>query len=33
MIHWSVAEDLIYSFNKNKNYDLIISNNLKGEIP
>ena len=29
MIHWSVAEDLIYSFNKNKNYDLIISNNSK----
>jgi hypothetical protein len=29
MIHWSVAEDLIYSFNKNRNYDLIISKNSK----
>ena len=29
MISWSVAEDLIYSFNKKKKYKLIISNKLK----
>ena len=28
-ISWSVAEDLIYSYNKSKKYKLIISKNLK----
>tara|TARA_Y100000590_G_scaffold414377_1_gene511213 strand:- start:9099 stop:10007 length:909 start_codon:yes stop_codon:yes gene_type:complete len=29
LINWCVAEDLIYSFNKNKKYDLILSNKAK----
>lgn len=29
LISWSVAEDLIYSFNKNKKYKLLVTKNIK----
>ena len=29
MINWSVAEDLIYSYNKSKKYNLIVSKELR----